>query len=530
MAITELLPREEALGDAAGTLSHAYVRDFDSVADLYASDYRTLDALRRRTAGLSGSNAFPHLERETLARTLTSYLRALRAPAQSMAAVQKLREPDCFAVVTGQQPGIAGGPAFLLYKAAHILRLAEELNEAGVKAVPVFWIASEDHDIDEVNIFGAFDAEQRFRTLKLKSLTAGAPLEKMKLPDISDPDVAKMRELIGHGPARDEALALFDASFGVAPGKGLARLLLRLFGGRGLIVLEPRLLRGMKGFHHVVAHEISHANENTHAVETQLVEVRNRGYMLPLDASPHSNIFLIARGKRRHVTRAPDGFTVDGRARPLSRDELLEMLEDYPTRFSTNVRLRPLVQGACLPTLAYLGGPAEIAYHGALKPLFARAGVTMPALLPRWSFMLGAANAETGKVRDAIQRQKGKARKANAAIIETQTEARAIVSELQRELGHLATALGNDIERIHGRLEKTLLELKGRIAADPFGATALDRESPAALRWLQPGNAPQERMLSWLSVWPDWRDQMLDGFKNRSAFDFSLAVVDCNGR
>lgn len=539
-----LLERIDASADpnlGEASLSAAYLRDFDALRSFYADDYHELGDLGARADELRVANAFPLLERDRLTRKLSAYLRAMNAPDAALASVARLGDDDTLCVVTGQQPGLLGGPALTLYKAAHCVRLAEQLTQAGTSCVPIFWAASEDHDLDEVNRFTAFKPGEnatRFKTttLRLKGMESslGAPLERIDLPGEREAFWNDVRALLPEGPARASALALLERGTGTNWGRAINQMLVDIFGSRGLIVLEPRLLRDLDAYQHVIRREIEASQQHADCLERSARRLEAMGFQRPLDTNPYVNFFVIHRGRRRQVHGSNNTFTFEGRDDALSRRGMLAELEQHPERFSTGVRLRPVAQGACLPTLAYVGGPAEIAYHAMLKELFESCEVAMPTLLPRWGFTCALGEWENNpaqppgsvaRVKTELAEARSMARSSTAAISEAETEVRALLKGLREKLGLLANPLGKNLEHLDGRVDKTLRELRGRISADPTRWEGLPDTSRAASAWLEPGGQPQERVISWLSLWPRFGSVLQERFVERSAFNFGLDVI-----
>lgn len=523
-------PRDEVFSADASFMARAYLENFDDVSQWYAGPYQTLDQLVERGESLLLESTYSGLERNRLSRKLSTYMRSLGAPQAALDNATLLASRDVFAIVTGQQPGLAGGPLMLVHKVAHAVKLAESLSERGVTCVPIFWAASEDHDIDEVNVFNALNRKGKLVTKRIKSLGSGTivPLEKIKLPPVDDPQVAALLEMIPEGEHRDHAESLFRESFDCGFGQALNRLLLRLFGERGLVVLEPRLLRDLDGHKRVIEAEIRSATAHQQALRARLEEISLAGFSAPLSESPYANFFYMSRGKRRHALPQSGGFTIDDEKGARKRADMLSELSTHPDRFSPGVRLRPVVQGACLPVLAYIGGPGEIAYHSVLKPIFESCNVPMPLLIPRWSFVCAEDEADAehfAQMREEIRTAREGSRQSCAAISETLNESRLLVSEMEKELGFLRTSLAKPVQRISQGLEKSLSELRGRASSSPLDQESVSEITRERGPLLFPSLQPQERTLNWLALWPQWRDTLNQAWLERNAMDFSVQTL-----
>ncbi len=523
----KLVP-EDLLNSDPKSLTQAYRSDFESAQDFYEGDYRKLEDLLAQAEKLKGHPSFQNLERSKLSAKLQSYMRSLGAPAAALSAAKKLKDSDTFVVVTGQQPTIAGGPLLLLYKVAHCLALAKKLCEAGLKVVPVFWAASEDHDIDEVNRFGILNQKKRFRPLRIPGFESGGvkPLEKLELPDLEHAAFKELRAYFeNRGTLNQEIKTLLQLASGKSFGRAINALLLKVFGSQGLVVLEPRLLRSLEAYKRIMEIEVLQGKSNRQAVQLQLLDQASKGFRPTLENSPYANFFFINRGKRRHVLFSGGEFSIDERPESLSKRAMLHELHHHPERFSAGVRLRPVIQGACLPVLASLVGPSEIAYHGALRLLFEHNAIPMPLLLPRWSYLLSfedLAPSEVEAMRKKLYAGLSQSRERAAALSETQNELAFLFEGFKKELGLLARPLESDIQHITKGIDKSFAELKGRILALPIE----DEEKLLEhARWLMPHYIAQERQLSWLGLWPEWGAELMASFQERDPFDFSLGML-----
>jgi len=287
--------------------------------------------------------------------------------------IQRLRD-GAFAMVTGQQVGLFGGPLMSLLKAASVLALAKQVEALGVECVPVFWLASEDHDLAEVN-----QALLLTNDLQLAPFTAptrgveGAPVATIRFAAGSNSAIAQAAELLGESLAADYLRESYAE--GETFSNAFAKLLARIFRVHGLIVLDPADAQLHRIAAPLFADAVSHAAELDDAILKRNRELQAARYHEQVKVTPESTLlFSIVDGARLVVHRANGQFKV-GRD-ILSAEELLRRIAEAPQNFNANVLLRPVLQDYLLPTLAYIGGPAEIAY-------FAQAAVVYEKLLGR---------------------------------------------------------------------------------------------------------------------------------------------------
>jgi bacillithiol biosynthesis cysteine-adding enzyme BshC len=278
--------------------------------------------------------------------------------------------------VTGQQVGLFGGPLFSIYKALTAVKLADMATRNGVDCVPVFWLATEDHDLAEVNqasIPGADACLQRFvaETQSVPDTPVGSVTFGDEIPAL----LQQAAQLLGDS----EIVTVLRDSYrpGQTFGSAFARLFASLFAEWGVILLDasdPEL-------HHVAAPIYRAAIERAAELDDALLargnELEAAGYHQQVKVTPSSALlFTLRQGARVGVHRHPngDGFAIE--TETITEADLLTRIAADPEDFSPNVLLRPVVQDYLLPTLAYTGGAAEVAY-------FAQAAVVYEKLLGR---------------------------------------------------------------------------------------------------------------------------------------------------
>ena len=297
--------------------------------------------------------------------------------------IQRLRD-GAFAVVTGQQVGLFGGPLLSLLKAASVLALAKQVEALGVQCVPVFWMASEDHDLAEVNQSLLLTHEFQLVSFKAETVgTEGAPVASLRFAPGTETLVAQAAELLGDALAADYLRETYVD--GETFSNAYAKLYARIFGEHGLILLDPADAELHRIATPLFADAIRRAGELDDALLARNRELQAEKYHEQVKVTAESTpLFALVDGVRIPVHRSNGGFKV-GRE-TLSQKELLGRIEAAPEDFNANVLLRPVLQDYWLPTLAYIGGPAEIAY-------FAQVGVVYEKLLGRITPILSRLSA-----------------------------------------------------------------------------------------------------------------------------------------
>ena len=318
--------------------------------------------------------------RERVAAILERQNRSWDASPKTLANLDRLRG-GAAAVVTGQQVGLFGGPMFAVYKALTAVKLAEQATTAGVEAVPVFWLATSDHDLAEVNHVSVPGPDGMLQVLATPSHDVpGAPVSDVRLGEEIQPVVEHALGLLGDS----EAAQFLRESYrpGETMGTAFARLFARLFSEWGVILLDA----SDPGLHRVAEPIYRAAIERADELEANLLArgeaLETAGYHQQVKVTSSSVLlFATHHGARTPIHRYGHGagaeFTIgDTSEEKISQAELLRRIGANPEQFSPKVLLRPVVQDHLLPTLAYTGGSAEAAY-------FAQVGVVYETLLGR---------------------------------------------------------------------------------------------------------------------------------------------------
>ena len=309
--------------------------------------------------------------------------------------IELLRESDCIAVVSGQQAGLFTGPLYTVYKALSAVKLAGCLQQRGTKAVPVFWMAAEDHDFVEVA-----KAEFIGRDCQLKSVEVstalhreGQPVGRVVLDETVDEVVDQLFELLPASEFAADMKALVKNAW--QPGRGyadcFAMMMTSLLGRYGLIFLDPLDPALKKLAAPLYSEAARRAPEIAAAIETRSAELEKAGYHAQVLASANSfPLFLHDEDGARHaVVRVENGkYRAKDIQQEYTADELAALAQEQPERFSPNVTLRAVVQDYLLPTIAYLGGAAEIAYFAQTAEVYRVLERPATPILPRSSLTM----------------------------------------------------------------------------------------------------------------------------------------------
>ncbi len=430
------------------------------------------------------------------------------------------------AVVTGQQVGLFGGPAYSVYKALTAVHVARELTERGVNAVPVFWLATEDHDLAEVDhaffpkrggserlsleISGL--AERRVGDISLgdgvRELSAqGAAL-------LEGPDAEKIGKWITESYAPEET---FGSAFG--------KLMTRIFAGRGLIFLDPMSAE----LHRLSLPTMLRAVKEHKTLAAELVArsaaLEKAGYHAQVKVTEQSTLaFRIVDGQRLSLRPTSSGFSAGNTTSSL--DETLKAVEEHPEDFSPSALLRPVIQDTLLPTVAYIAGAAEAAYHAQTSVVYKKLLGRAPAILPRASFTLVPSHVANLlkkynlDARDILQgRQKLRARieaealpqALTARFEEGEQAIKALIEGLREPLTKLDQTL---IGALDTSAEKMLYQFNGLRAkagrAEGFRSGVVNTHENEIAAALFPQDALQERSYGLLAFLAKEGPELLD--------------------
>lgn len=307
-------------------------------------------------------------DRADLCDALEDANRSWGAPPETLENIGRLRSSSTVAVVTGQQAGLFTGPLYTIYKALSAVKLAACLTSRGTEAVPVFWMATEDHDWDEVRYAEIIACDGRLARINLpvEMHTEGAPVGDLELDESVEEATQRLIELLPSSEFVPELERLLRDCYrpGARLGDAFARMMAKLTGRYGLVLLDPQDARLRRLAAPLYAEAVRRAEEIASSIETRSRELEAEGYHAQVHASSDAfPLFLLDGGARRALTRTDEGrYRAKGTEHEWSLEDLAALALGEPERFSPNVTLRAVVQDYLLPTVAYFGGAAEVAY------------------------------------------------------------------------------------------------------------------------------------------------------------------------
>ncbi len=497
----------------------------------YLSDFARVSQFYRHPPNVAGIDQAVREVRieDSVRRAVVDVLRSQNqtfgGDAATMRNLDRLRD-GAVAVVTGQQVGLFGGPAYSVYKALTAVHVARQLTERGVNAVPIFWLATEDHDFAEVNhcffpkrgglerleIPASGLAERRVGDIRLGDDARGLSAQVNALLE------GAFAEEVGKWVAECYAP---EESFGTSYGK----LMTRIFAGRGLIFLDqmsPELHRlSLPAMHRAVKEHQALASE----LVARSAALEKAGFHAQVKVTEQSTLlFRVVDGQRIALRAANGGLAAGNNIESI--EETLNALEERPEDFSPSALLRPVIQDTLLPTVAYIAGAAEVAYYAQTSLVYVKLLGRAPAILPRASFTLVPANISNLlkkynlDAREILQgRHKFRARLEAEALPQALTARfdegeqamKSLIEGLREPLGKLDQTLLGALDTAS---EKMLYQFNGLRAkagrAEGFRTGVLNTHENEIAASLFPNNALQERSFGLLTFLAAEGPQLLD--------------------
>jgi len=331
-------------------------------------------------------------DRESLRSVLEAQNRRYAAAPAALANVARLSDPRSVVVIGGQQAGLFGGPLYTANKALTVLSVAAKLeSQLGQPVIPVFWIASEDSDLAEVDRASIIDRDGRLRELRLPGdENAKLPVSQVRLGDGISGLFEELSTALPESDFTPEILASLRDAY--APGRtypaAFGAWMASLFSDKGLVLVDPSE-PGLKRIAlPLFEREVSEKSPVSRAMMEQTRLLERAGYLPQIELRESMLTLFFQNPAREAIAVRDDVFEFRASARRFTNGDLTALLRQSPEQFSPNAALRPLFQDTLFPTLATILGPSELAYFAQLPLAYAAMGIAMPVLFPRASLTL----------------------------------------------------------------------------------------------------------------------------------------------
>lgn len=477
-----------------------------SIQPFYSRSPHFSEWLKDETAAVRYDSA----RREQVAAILERQNKGWGASPKTLENIARLRG-GASAVVTGQQVGLFGGPLFALFKALTTVKLAQEAATAGFDCVPVFWLATTDHDLDEINHVSFLAPDGTLQ--KFAAPTRGvndAPVGAVNFGAEIEPVVEAVAGLLGDSDTTSFLREAYRP--GENFGSAFARLFTRLFTDWGVVLLDA----SDPALHQIAAPIYRAAIERAAELDGALLargrELEAAGYHQQVKVTPSSTLlFTLRDGARVPVHRRSNGsgtdFLIADEAVPQA--EMLRRIDTAPEQFSGNVLLRPVVQDYLLPTVAYVGGAAEVAYFGQSRVVYQVLLGRATPIVPRFSGTIVEAKPQALLERydltvpdiflgpDALRERLAKHTlppDLQSAFDQAEASLKQSLASIQRSLERLDKTLVEAAANAGAKMQHQLEQLRSRAArAELRQSEVLGRHAEVLSNALYPNKVLQER-------------------------------------
>lgn len=495
--------------DLPGTskLFQDFLYDFPKVAEFYRADFKNLKNFTDLAEEIQ-KKKFP-------LKILSQILKKQNQSPKALENIEALEKKGALTVFTGQQTGLFGGPIYTLYKAISCIKLSEKLSvELKVPVIPVFWLATDDHDFLEVNHIFLIDKKNRLQKFEFQPQKdiSGKPVFHIELDQNISATIQNLEENLPETDFKEQVLERLKNFY--TPSQKITwafkSWMELLLGKYGLVFLDPGVTEFKSLAIPIFKKEISENGQLNQLLENTNSRLQSKGYHLQVQKkSSQLNLFLI---NARRVPIKKEEADFQAGTQKYSKSQLLELIEKQPEIFSPNVFLRPVLQSFLFPALAYVGGPAEIAYFAQIKAMYNHLDTPMPLVFPRVSLSILEKKVESvlhkfelnikdfsGEVEQTVnsvlkksfpENWEGKFKRVKEKM---QTE----LSSLSQEIEYLEPTLKNSLEGTKGKIEFELKKVEEKLfAAHKKKNESIREQLHKAKNILFPENTLQERKLN----------------------------------
>ena len=421
-----------------------YLSDFDALSDFYEVNPHDHDGVAEYLASYKFQG-----DRDAVADLLEEFNSDFEASEQLISNIQRLRADDAVTITTGQQLNLFGGPLMIVFKTLTAIYQAKKLEKAtGRPVVPIFWLADEDHDYEEICEFFLLTRDSYTKERYSSPTDAPVPVSEITFDERIDECKEAVRDDLFDTDFSDKLWSILDACY--KPGcnfrRAFANIIASLFAEQG-IVLAGSHHRGIKQHLKEELKIAVNRHEQIHKALNSASRSIKQAYHQQVELHA-SNLFYLDPEQGRLKIKLQDGIWSAGEDYHWQTDELVAQLDQHPERFSPNVFLRPILQDKLLPNIGYVGGPGEVSYFGQMKELYPIFDRKMPVIFPRFTGTI---------VESPIQRI---LEKLPFEIYEYQQR----IEDLESE--YIDQQEGADIERIFGEWKGEIQKLSDRKAEE----------------------------------------------------------------
>ncbi|OZU90415.1 bacillithiol biosynthesis cysteine-adding enzyme BshC [Virgibacillus indicus] len=424
-------------------------------------DYQPFSDSRQRVEDLKERS----FDREQLTTVLEKINKEWDAPESTFQNINRLKKEDSTVVIGGQQAGLMTGPMYSINKVISIIQLAKQKEEElKTPVIPVFWIAGEDHDFDEINHVYLPDVPKMKKYKLIQEVVQKSSVSDLKIDEIKSSQwLHSLFEDLTETEFTNDLYALVKGCLDQSATyvDFFARVIFQLFEEDGLVLIDSGhpLVRRMESGYFIQL--IERQPEISKGVYRALKGLEEENYSIALDAEPDdAHLFYHHNGERVLLTRTEDGKWIGKQNEVIfTTDELIAIAKEQPELLSNNVVTRPLMQELLFPSLAFIGGPGEISYWSVLKPVFLAFQIKMPPVFPRLSFTYLTRNTEKALKKYDITTEHA----INKGVSDIKNNW--LMSKNEPSIDKIAEDIKQAIERAHQPLREIANEMRSDLGA-----------------------------------------------------------------
>ncbi|NGP86952.1 bacillithiol biosynthesis cysteine-adding enzyme BshC [Fodinibius halophilus] len=362
-------------------LFKTYITDYHELSDFYGTNPFDEEAIAQRADQFNYSG-----DRERTSKILSGFNKCFNIAEAAQENIKRLADEQSLAVVTGQQLGIYGGPLYTVLKTITTIHLAKQMEEALDRPViPIFWLADEDHDYEEVRSLSVLEGNN-VQSYGLPSQSEPLPaVADIEIPDDIEQLKADLKDSLYDTDFSDELWELLDSSFkaGNTFFEAFGQWISSLFSKHGLVLAGSKDIKVKEATGSFLKKSILKADDIRNKLESRSGQISEQ-FHSQVTLYDSNLFYLNGQSGRTKIARNGEGWKTDS-GQEWETDQLIEEIEENPENFSPNVFLRPILQDALLPTLGYVAGPGETAYYGQMKEMYGCFDMEMPVIFPRLS-------------------------------------------------------------------------------------------------------------------------------------------------
>jgi bacillithiol synthase len=498
-----------------------YIQQKDSLKKFYEN----FPSVENFKGQLTAKSNFPQATRDLLSQQLTKQYGDLKITEEVKQNIQSLTRQKTFTITTGHQLNVFTGPLYFIYKIVTVINACKKLKQAypEYNFVPVYWMASEDHDYEEIKSFRLYGKKYEWKTEQQGGVGRFHTNDFKNLLNEVPGEISLFREAY----SKNKTLA------------GAVRQYVNaLFGNEGLVVVDGDDRELKKTLSSVMVDDLF-VHSAKKSVDEATQQLQSLGYHTQVNAR-EINFFYLVDGLRSRIEKVGERFQVVDTDIQFSKQEIEKLIQEEPEKFSPNVVLRPLYQEMILPNLAYIGGPAELVYWLQLKGVFENFKTPFPVLMPRnFAVVVDAPTAKKFEktkldIKDLFEEKNflfnswiAKNSDNNLSLSKELESLKTILENVKQRATKIDTTLnqfvGAEAKRTTSgleKIEKKMLQAEKRLHADKL------RQIEAVKDALFPNGSLQERTDNFLNFYQQDANFIQKLLKEFDSFDFRFNVLN----